>query len=277
MSLPKSALSGLKIAVIGTGNMGQALVRGLVEKSVYPQNICVFDLDRKKLDALKKQAHVRIAKSSRQCASLADIVILAVKPQTVQEAIEEISGVLSSGALVISIAAGVPIARLETFFKKPVSIVRVMPNMPALVGAGMSAFSLGRHATARHRKIAEAVLGSFGEHVAVPEKALDLVTAVSGSGPAYFFLLCEKLIEAAYELGMKVDVAKKLVYQTALGSGRVLAEDGEDPEVLIERVASKGGTTEAALKVFQKQGFGKIIQDGVKAAYKRSKEIREGR
>ena len=152
-----------------------------------------------------------------------------------------------------------------------------MPNMPALVGAGMSAFSLGRHATGRHKKIAEAILSAFGEIVQVPEKMLDLVTAVSGSGPAYYFLLTEKLIESAYELGMKVDIAKKLAYQTAFGSGRVLSQSQEDPEELIARVASKGGTTEAALKVFQRQGFGKIIQDAVKAAMRRSKEISKGK
>ena len=273
----KSVLSGLKIGVLGAGNMGQALVRGLVEKTVYPQNISVYDVDRKKLDAVKKEAHVKIAKSNRHCVSLSDVVILAVKPQIIQQVIEEVSSSLAEGTLVISIAAGVPLVKLETFFKKPAPLIRVMPNMPALVGSGMSAFSLGKHATQRHQKIAEAVLSAFGEIAQVPEKMLDLVTAVSGSGPAYYFLLSEKLIEAAYELGMKVDVAKKLVYQTALGSGRVMSEGLEDPEVLIDRVASKGGTTEAALKVFQKQGFGKIVQDGVKAAYKRSKEIREGR
>ena len=273
----KSALSGLKIGVIGAGNMGQALVRGLVEKSVYPQNISIFDVDRKKLDAVKKEAHVKIAKSNRQCVSLSDIVILAVKPQMIQEVVEEIASGLDKDALVISIAAGVPIAKIESYFKKPVSLIRVMPNMPALVGSGMSAFSLGKHATQKHRKIAEGVLGAFGEITQVPEKWLDLVTAVSGSGPAYFFLLTEKLIEAAYEMGMKVDVAKKIVYQTAFGSGKVLMQSQEDPEVLIDRVSSKGGTTEAALKVFQKQGLGKIVQDAVKAAYKRSKEISQGR
>lgn len=273
----KSALSGLKIGVIGAGNMGRALVRGLVEKSVYPQNISVFDVDKKKLQEIRKEAHVKISPSNRHCVSLADIVILAVKPQQLQPVIEEISSGTDEKTLVISIAAGVPIARLEAMFKKPVSLIRVMPNMPALVGSGMSAYSLGRHATPKHRRVAEVVLGAFGEHAQVPEKMLDLVTAVSGSGPAYFFLLAEKMIEAAYELGMKVDIAKKLVYQTAAGSGRVLIESQEDPEVLIARVASKGGTTEAALKIFQKQGFGKIVQDAVKAAYKRSKEMREGR
>lgn len=273
----KSALTGLKIGILGAGHMGQALVRGLVEKSVYPQNISLFDVDNKKLAPLKKELHVRIAKSNRQCASLSDVVILAVKPQIIQEVIEEIASTLDPQCLVISIAAGVPILKIEQFFKKPVSVIRVMPNMPALVLAGMSAFSLGKHASAKHRKIAEAILSALGQKEQVPERLLDLVTAVSGSGPAYFFLLAEKLIEAAYEAGMKVDVAKKLVYQTAFGSGKVMLESQEDPEVLIERVASKGGTTEAALKVFQKQGFGKGVHDAVKAALKRSRQISQGK
>ncbi len=271
----KSVLTGLKIAVIGAGNMGQALVRGLVEKSVYAQNIHVFDIDKKKLDLIRKETPVKIAKSARFGASLADVVILAVKPQILQAVIEDIATVVSKDTLIISIAAGMPIQRIEQFFKKPVCVVRAMPNMPALVGAGMSAFSPGRHAHPKHRKIAEAILSAFGEVAMVPEKWLDLVTAISGSGPAYYFLLAEKMIEAAYELGMKVDLAKKLVYQTALGSGRVLAQTGEDPEELILRVASKGGTTEAALDVFQKKGFGKIVQDAVRAAYKKSIELRK--
>ena len=272
----KSILSGLKIGVIGSGHMGQALVKGLVERSVYPQNISVFDLDRKKVDAVKKEAHVKIAKSNRHCASLSDVIILAVKPKDLLGVAEEIKSILNQESLVISIAAGVPLAKIETAFNKPVALVRVMPNMPALVGAGMSALSLGKRATQKHRKIAEAIFSAIGDVVVTPEKMLDLVTAISGSGPAYFFLLAEKLIEAAYEMGMKVDVAKRLVYQTAFGSGKVLAQSGEDPEDLIERVASKGGTTEAALKIFQKQGIGKIIQDAVKAAYQRSKAISRG-
>jgi pyrroline-5-carboxylate reductase len=275
--IAKSVLSGLKIGVIGAGNMGQALVRALVEKSVYPQNIWVYDIDTKKTAALKKESAVKIAKSSRQSVSLSDVVILAVKPQVLPDAAKEISSAIAENALIISIAAGVPILKLESFFKKRVPVIRVMPNMPAQVGCGMSAYSLGRAATAKHQKVVEAILGSFGDAVQVPERMLDLVTAVSGSGPAYFFLLAEKLIEAAYELGMKVDMAKRLVYQTALGSARVLVESQEDPEDLVGRVASKGGTTEAALKVFQKKGFGKIVQDAVKAACRRSRELKEGK
>ncbi len=271
----KNVLSGLKIGVLGTGHMGQALIRGLVEKNAYPQRIIAYDVDKKKLHTFQKETHIKAAQSSRQCASLADVVILAVKPQGLESLAQEIETALGQNTLVMSIAAGVPLKKLQSFFSKPVALVRVMPNMPALVGSGMSAFSLGRHCANKHKKIAEAILASFGEAVPVQEKMLDLVTAVSGSGPAYFFLLAEKLIEAAYEMGMKVDIAKKLVYQTAFGSGRVMIEELEDPEDLIARVASKGGTTEAALRVFKKQGIGKIIQDAVKAAYERSKEISE--
>lgn len=271
---PKSPLSGLKIAVVGAGNMGQALMKGLIEKSVYAQSISVFDVDKKKLDGLKKEG-VKIAKSNRQAVSLADVVILAVKPQILPDAIQDIATAVDKNALVISIAAGVPMAKIEQYFKRPVCLVRVMPNMPALVGKGMSAFSLGRHATPKHRRITETILESFGESAVVPERALDLVTAVSGSGPAYFFLLAEKLIEAAYGLGMKADLAKKLVYQTALGSGVLMASSDEDPDDLAGRVASKGGTTEAALKVFQKRGFGRMVQEAVKAAHKRSVELRK--
>ncbi len=283
----KSILSGLKISILGAGNMGQALTRGLVEKSVYPQNISIYDIDSKKMAQLKKELSVKIAKTSRHCVSLADIVILAVKPQILPEAIAEVASSLGKETLILSIAAGVPISKIEEYLsvrggagvggKKPMAIIRVMPNMPALVGAGMSAYSLGKHASAKDRKIAEAILAALGEYVQVPEKMIDLVTAISGSGPAYFFLLTEKMIEAAYEMGMKVDVAKKLVYQTAFGSGKILAQSDEDPETLIARVASKGGTTEAALKVFQRKGFGKIIQDAVKAAHRRSIELREGK
>lgn len=273
----KSILSGAKVAVIGSGNMGRALIKGLVEHSVYPQHISIYDVDAKKTEALRKELAVKVAKSGRQAASLADVVILAVKPQTLQPVAEDLATSIPDGAFVLSIAAGVPLAKIEGYFKRAVPVVRAMPNMPALVGAGMSAYAAGRHTTGKHRKMAEAVLAAFGEVVALPERSLDLVTAVSGSGPAYFFLLAEKMIEAAYEGGLKADVAKKLVYQTALGAGRVLADSLEDPDALIGRVASKGGTTEAALGVFRKRGFGKIVNEAVRAAARRSRELREGK
>lgn len=275
--ITKGVLSKLKIGVLGSGNMGQALVRGLIEQSVYPQNIWVYDPDKRKIDAMRKIGAVKAAKNERQCVSIADVVILAVKPQTMGQVVSEIQSVLTPEMLVISIAAGISLSKLDEFLKKPLAVVRVMPNMPAVVGQGISAYAMGRRTTAKHKKIAEAILNAFGELQEVPERMLDLVTAVSGSGPAYFFLLAQKMIEGAYELGMKADIAKKLVYQTAFGSAKMLLDTADDPEDLIGRVASKGGTTEAALSVFQRKGFGKIVHEAIRAAQKRSVQMREGK
>lgn len=262
-----------KIAILGCGNMGGAIVRALVDRSFYPQNIYIFDTDPKKISALKREVSVRSAKSARHAATLCDVVILAVKPQSVASVLHEIGLATPRTTLVISIAAGIRVETIQKAFKDKVAVVRVMPNMPALVGEGMSAYCLGAHAAPSHQKITEAILGAIGEAVQVKESLIDLVTAISGSGPAYFFLLAEKMIESACELGMKADVAKKLVYQTAVGSAAVLKKTQEDPEVLIERVASKGGTTEAALKVFRQKGLGKVVGDAIEAALKRSKEL----
>lgn len=263
----------LKVGVLGCGNMGASIVRGLVENSFYPQNVLVYDVDGKKVSALKKDISVRSAKSNRQVASICDVLILAVKPQVMPSLLEEISLCTPKQALVISIAAGIPIAVLQKGFKEKVGVIRAMPNMPAQVGEGMSAYCAGTYATAQHEKVAEAVLGAIGDAVPVREALMDLVTAISGSGPAYFFLLAQQMIQAANELGMKADVAKRLVYQTMLGSAKALAASGEDPEEMIARVASKKGTTEAALRVFRQKGFGKIVLDAVRAARDRSEAL----
>ena len=263
----------LKIGVIGCGNMGSSIIRGLAESSFYPQNIHASDPDSKKTKALKKDVNIKIGKTNRQIASLCDVLILAVKPNRVDAVLEEISSCTPKSTLVISIAAGIPIAKIQKRLKEKLPVIRVMPNMPALIHEGISAYALGTHAGPKHRNITETILKSLGQVVEVKERLMDLVTAVSGSGPAYYFLLAETMIEAAYELGMKSSVAKQLVYQTALGSARVMSGDGEDPDVLIRRVASKGGTTEAALKVFKRKGFGKIVGDAIQATCKRSEEL----
>lgn len=263
----------IRVGVIGCGNMGTSIVRGLVEKSFYPQHIHVTDTDPKKITALRKDVPVRAVRSARQIASICDVIVLAVKPRTISSVVDEIALCTPKSALVISIAAGVRIADLQKGFREKVPLIRVMPNMPAQVGEGMSAYALGPYAAAAHEKTAETILGAIGEAVQVKEAAMDLVTAISGSGPAYFFLLAQTMIEAACELGMKADIAKKLVYQTGLGSAKALAVTQEDPETLIERVASKGGTTEAALKVFRRKGLGEIVALAVEAAMKRSAEL----
>lgn len=256
--------------------MGASIVRGLVEASFYPQNLHITDADNKKTQSLKKDLGVKIAKTNRQAASVADAVILAVKPQVLDSVVDDLATILPEETLVISIAAGIPIARIKKHLKEKNPVVRVMPNLPALIGQGVSAYAMGPGSAPKHRQIAELILKSIGSVVEVKEPLMDVVTAVSGSGPAYCFLLAEKMIEAAYELGMKSETAKRLVYQTFLGSAKMMAAGEADPDELIERVASKGGTTEAALKVFRSRGFGKVVREAMTAAQRRAVELSKG-
>lgn len=270
------APKNLKVAVLGCGNMGASIVRGLVDASFYPQNLHITDPDAKKAGELKKDLGVKVAKTNRQAVSIADAVILAVKPQVLDAVVDEFATALPKDTLVISIAAGVPIARIRKHLKEKNPIVRVMPNLPALVGEGVSAYALGSGAAPKHRQITELILKSIGSAVEVKEPLMDVVTAVSGSGPAYCFLLAEKMIESAYELGMKSETAKKLVYQTFLGSAKMMVQGDADPDELIARVASKGGTTEAALKTFRTRGFGKIVKEAMTSARRRAVELAKG-
>lgn len=267
------APKNIKVAVIGCGNMGASIIRGLVEAQFYPQNLHITDADPKKTQMLKKDLGVKIAKTNRQAASVADAVILAVKPQVLDSVVDDLATVLPEETLLISIAAGIPIARIKKHLKEKNPVVRVMPNLPALIGQGVSAYAMGPGAAPKHRQITELVLKSVGSVVEVKEPMMDVVTAVSGSGPAYCFLLAEKMIEAAYELGMKSETAKQLVYQTFLGSAKMMASGDADPDELITRVASKGGTTEAALKVFRSRGLGKIVKEAMTGARKRAVEL----
>lgn len=267
------APKNIKVAVIGCGNMGASIIRGLVEAQFYPQNLLITDADPKKTQSLKKDLGVKIAKTNRQAASVADAVILAVKPQVLDSVVDDLATVLQEETLVISIAAGIPIARIKKHLKEKNPVVRVMPNLPALIGQGVSAYAMGSGSAPKHRQITELVLKSIGSVVEVKEPLMDVVTAVSGSGPAYCFLLAEKMIESAYELGMKSETAKQLVYQTFLGSAKMMAAGDADPDELIGRVASKGGTTEAALKVFRSRGLGKIVKEAMTAARKRAVEL----
>lgn len=261
--------------MIGCGNMGASIVRGMAGSTVYPQNIIITDPDLKKMNQIKKVTHCRTVKGNRQAASVADVLFLAVKPDMVSGVLDEIASCLAPKTIVISIAAGIKISKIQKALKQRYPIVRVMPNMPAVIGEGISAFAANNQVTDTQKKLVAVLLTALGQVTEVKESTMDTVTAVSGSGPAYFFLMIEKMIEAAYDMGLKSDTAKQLVYQTAFGSIKLLLDSGEDPDVLIGRVASKGGTTEAALKMFERKGFGKIIQDAMTAARKRSETLSE--
>jgi len=262
-----------KVGIIGLGNMGHAILRGLARSAGAGKRMLGgYDCDTGKARSAGKPLGVPIYPSVTDLAGSCDIVIIAVKPQNFDELAGELSGNVS-GKLVISIAAGIKTRYIEKAIGAKTRVVRVMPNTPALVGAGITAVCRGRHASAADLKTAEEIFSSIGATVVMEEKYFDLVTAISGSGPAYFFYLKEALIEAAVKMGMGKDVAKALVSKTALGAAKLLIETGHEPGILRQRVTSKGGTTEEAIKVFDKASFKRIVEKAVIAAARRSKEL----
>lgn len=255
--------------MIGCGNMGAALVRGIVAAKVAPASrILCADAEPARARALK----VRVVRSNGELARASRVILLAVKPQQMAAVLAEIRPHLAHRPLLISIAAGTRSGWIERRTGGLCPVVRVMPNTPALVGQGISAVAAGRKATPAHLKTAERLLGAVGEVVRVPERWMDAVTAVSGSGPAYLFYLMEQMIAAGVELGLSRPVARRLALATAAGAA-ALAARGEEPAALRAKVTSKGGATEAAFRVFEKARLGKTLRAGIHAAAKRSKEL----
>jgi pyrroline-5-carboxylate reductase len=264
------------IGFIGSGNMAEALIRGTITAQVYaPRDVFVSDIRSERLQELAGRYGVTACGTNAQVVERAETVVLSVKPQIMNEALQSIKGVAKSGKLFISIAAGVKVAKIAGVLGD-VPIIRVMPNTPALVGEGASALFANERAGALLGK-ALLVFSAVGKAVVVQEEGLiDAVTAVSGSGPAYFFLLMEAMVDAAVTLGLPADVAKDLVLQTAKGAGLLAVEadkNGETPAVLRRKVTSPHGTTEAAIKVFAAHDFQKLVADALTAARDRSREL----
>jgi pyrroline-5-carboxylate reductase len=253
--------------------MGEALLRGLLDAGCDPESLSVAEVDadrRRELEA--GFAGVRAVPSPAWAVPDADVVVVAVKPDAVVDALESAAPALAEGAMVLSIAAGVTIATIEAAVPdRPV--VRAMPNTPALVRAGAAAIAAGSHATDAHMDLAERVLGAVGVVVRVPEHHLDAVTGLSGSGPAYVFLLAEALIEAGVLVGLPRDQSRVLVIQTLLGSAQLLDAGDETPEALRAAVTSPGGTTAAGLAVLEGHGFRAAVLEAVRAATERSRAL----
>jgi pyrroline-5-carboxylate reductase len=264
------------IGFIGSGNMAEALIKGIITAGLYkPTNIFISDIRPLRIKRLVKKYKVRPAKNNKKLVNKADIIVLSVKPQNMTEALKSIKGAVSSKKLVISIAAGVKVSRIASVLSD-VSIVRVMPNTPALIGEGASALFANTKAK-RMLKRAKNIFSAVGQVVIVDnENLIDAVTAVSGSGPAYYFLLMEEMIKAAVKLGLSKEAAKDLVLQTAKGAALLAVEAdgrGENPQQLRQKVTSPGGTTEAALKVLAKGRFGSLIALAIKKARDRSRQL----
>ena len=264
------------IGFLGSGNMAEALIKGIETSKVYsPENIFVSDIRPERLEFLVKEYGVQPAYSNASLAAAVNILVLSVKPQNMTEALESIKSAFKPETLVISIAAGIKVANI-TAVLGDVAVVRVMPNTPALIGEGAAALFANEKAKPMLEK-AKLIFSAVGKAVVVDDEGLiDAVTAVSGSGPAYYFLLMEEMVKAAGQLGLPDDVAKTLVLQTAKGAALLAVEAdkrAETPAELRRKVTSPGGTTEAALKVFADGKFGQLITSALTAASDRSRQL----
>lgn len=271
-------LKGKTIAIIGGGKMGSIIAQGLITHKIMPaKDITVTDIDKTRLDFLRSSLKLKVSDNNEQTVKGADIIILAVKPQNMDVTLREISPAMQKSKIVISIAAGITTSFIEKTMIKGVRVVRVMPNTPALVGEGAAAVAGGRYAKANDIKMTRAIFNAVGMSVEVSEKLIDAVTGLSGSGPAYFFLIIEAMIEAGFKAGLSRDLSKKLAVQTMLGAARLCLESDKEPAQLREMVTSPNGTTFAGLKVMEENNIRKIIVATVEAATKRSKELAGGR
>lgn len=262
-----------RITFIGGGNMSEALLAGLIKGGHVASNITVADVADARLDVLQQQYGVATNRSNIEAISNAQVIVLGIKPQQMEAVLAEISSSIADNTTIVSIAAGVGIEKMSRFVKRDnLPFVRVMPNTPALLGAGMSV--LFSEAAAPHKEVAAYILAASGEIAWVEqEHLLHAVTAVSGSGPAYFFLLAETMQAAGETLGLPKELAARLANQTAMGAGRMLAESGRDAATLRSQVTSPGGTTQAALDAMYECELPLAVRKGVHAASKRSKEL----
>lgn len=264
----------MKLGVIGCGKMGRALVGGILRAGIVsPEHTLIFDTYSPAADDMARDLSVKQARSNEEVISGSDVVLLCVKPQGFIEMLGEIGD--SKGKLLISIAAGVQIASIEAAIGNRHRVVRVMPNTPALVGKAASGYALGTHAGAEDSDLTESLLGAVGYVCAVTESDLDAVTAISGSGPAYIFMMIEALVAGGIEQGLEPEISGALAAHTVAGAAELLLQSNESPTQLRENVTSPNGTTFAALESFRSDNFEDIVKRAVAAAAARSKELGE--
>ncbi|MGF1535047.1 MAG: pyrroline-5-carboxylate reductase [Elainellaceae cyanobacterium] len=263
------------LGVIGGGVMGEALIRCLVERSVYaPQDILVSDPQVERLSYLSDCYGVRAAKDNREAADEAQVLLLAIKPQVFDTVAANLMNERDSDALplVLSILAGTPLARLEAAFPH-CPVIRAMPNTPATVGAGITAIAAGTQATSAHTEQASQIFSAVGQVVSVPESMLDAVTGLSGSGPGYIAVVIEALTDGGVAVGLPRAVATQLAVQTVRGTAELLATGELHPAQLKDRVTSPGGTTIAGVAALEQAGLRSALIQAVRAAYQRSQEL----
>jgi len=267
-------MSGLKITFIGGGVMGEAMLSAILKKGLsMPQAISVSDIDETRRQYLEQEYGVAVMSDNRLAVTKGEVVVLAIKPQNLVEVMAELNGRFNSSQLVSSIIAG---ARINTLCLglNHSCVVRAMPNTPAQIGEGVSVWTATAEVTEQQKEWAGSILGAMGKEIYVDdEQYIDMATAVSGSGPAYFFLMVESLVNAAVHIGLPRDMAQELVLQTILGSGHFIQRSGKSPAELRTMVTSPGGTTAEALLQLEKGGFSDLIMQAVSAAYDKAKRL----
>jgi len=266
-----------KISIIGTGNMGEALVSGLISsESSRPENITCTDVREEKLKFVKEKYGVLTTASNIDAIEASDIVIYAVKPQIIASVLRETASALDMSKLVISIAAGVPLVAMERCIKKDLRLIRVMPNIAAFVKESASVLAAGENATKEDVDLAMAIFNSMGKSIFIKENILmDAITGLSGSGPAYIFLIVDALADAGVKVGISREDALFLSAQTVLGAAKLLMETKEHPGRLKDMVTSPGGTAIAGIHTLEKGGLRTTLINAVEAATNRSKELGE--
>jgi pyrroline-5-carboxylate reductase len=263
-----------KIGVIGAGKIGAAIARGVLQSRLCAkENVIASDVSAALREAVAKELGIQTTADNCRLCEFADVVILAVKPQIVDPVAREVAKKIGTAKLLVSVAAGVPLTRIESNLAPGARVVRVMPNIACVVGAGAAGYAPGAHATAADMEKVGQLLNSFGVGMAVEEKDLDAVTGLSGSGPAYVFLFLEALADGGVRTGLTRDVALKLAVQTVYGAAKMALESGRHLGALKDEVTSPGGTTIAGLYAMEQRAFRAAVMEGVMAATQRSREL----
>ncbi|WP_344248504.1 pyrroline-5-carboxylate reductase [Isoptericola hypogeus] len=261
------------MAFLGTGNMGEAVLAGALAAGVAPQDVVATTRREERAEHLAERFGVRTTSDNVEAVAGAHVVVVGVKPKDVGAMLDRVAGALEPGAVVVSVAAGLPLSFFEQRLPAGTPVVRAMPNTPALVGAGVTAVVGGRAAREDDVALVERVLSGSGHVFRVAEKDMDAFGALAGSGPAYVFYVVDAMAEAGVLLGLTRDVARRLAVETVLGSARLLDETGEHPVLLREKVSSPGGTTVAALRKLDDGGVRAAFLDALEAARDRSREL----
>ena len=269
-------LKDKKIGIIGTGNMGESLINGLLyARSSAPKNIICSDIRKDKLKSVRDTYGVITTTSNTDVVKASEIVIYAVKPQIMAPTLRETAAYLDMSKVIISIAAGVPLVAIESCLNKDLRLIRVMPNIAASVKEGAAAIAPGKHASKGDLKVAKAIFDSVGKSIIIEEEFMDAITGLSGNGPAYIFLIVDALADAGVKMGLSREDALLLSAQSVLGAAKLLLETNEHPGRLKDKVTSPGGTAIAALHTIEAGGLRTTLINAVEVGTKRSRELGE--